>query len=282
VLSGITISGFTVSGDTIDVTDLAFSGNTSVGFDSGTDILTVNEGGNSATIQLDSEDYTSISWVAGNDAGSGTNVMVACFLRGTLILTDHGEVPVEELAIGDAVMTRSGAVKPVRWIGRRSYDGRFIAGNRAVLPIRVAAGALGERVPARDLWLSPEHALAIDDALVPAVQLVNGLTITQAHAVEWLQYFHIERRDTTSSLPMARRPRPMSIATTASCSRTPANSPRSTPATSARPGISARRGWRRARPSWVRSVPRCWSAPSASDMRATSTPNCTSLSTARL
>ena len=116
----------------------------------------------------------------------------ACFCRGTLIRTERGEVAVEELAIGDRVVTLSGAVRPVKWIGRRAYDGRFVAGNRMVLPIRVEAGALADGVPARDLLLSPEHALYIDGLLVPAGLLVNGATIRQVESIERLEYFHIE------------------------------------------------------------------------------------------
>jgi hypothetical protein len=50
--------------------------------------------------------------------------------------------------------------------------------------------ALG--APARDLWVSPGHALYLDEVLVPARFLVNGLTITQAEAVERVEYFHLE------------------------------------------------------------------------------------------
>jgi len=114
-----------------------------------------------------------------------------CYCRGTLILTDQGERPVEELAIGDLVATRSG-LRPIKWIGRRGYDGRFIRGQRSVLPIVISAGALGHGVPARDLWVSPDHALYLDEVLVPARLLVNGLTITQAEAVERVEYFHLE------------------------------------------------------------------------------------------
>jgi hypothetical protein len=109
-----------------------------------------------------------------------------------LILTEHGEVRIEDLAIGDMVVTISGDAKPIKWIGRRSYAGQFITGNRAVLPIVVRAGALATNIPARDLWVSPRHALLLDGIFVPAQFLVNAQTILQAEAVDQVDYFHLE------------------------------------------------------------------------------------------
>ena len=75
-----------------------------------------------------------------------TELQLPCYCPGTLIETDRGEVPVEALAIGDRVLTRSGEVRPIKWIGRRSYGGRFIMGQPLtdVLPICIKAGALDD------------------------------------------------------------------------------------------------------------------------------------------
>ncbi len=116
----------------------------------------------------------------------------ACFLRGTLILTDHGDVPVETLAIGDVLVTALGHHRPIRWIGRRSYAGRFLAANEGIHPVRFHAGSLGAALPQRDLLVSPEHAMFLDGMLIPARSLVNGVTIVQERGLAKVDYFHVE------------------------------------------------------------------------------------------
>jgi hypothetical protein len=120
---------------------------------------------------------------------------VICFMAGTMIRTPDGEVAVETLARGDLVLTAEGLARPVSWLGRQTVSTRF-ADPLRVLPIRIKAGALAENVPARDLLLSPDHAVLVDGGLIHAGALVNGASILRETAVpEIFTYFHVELDD---------------------------------------------------------------------------------------
>jgi hypothetical protein len=130
------------------------------------------------------------------DDANGDDVTIladpACYFPGTMIRTPDGEAAVESLAIGDRVVTADGRVMAVRWIGRAAVSTRF-ADPLRTLPIRVRAGALAEGLPARDLLVSPEHALFVRDILIQAGALVNGVSIIRERAVpERFTYYHIE------------------------------------------------------------------------------------------
>lgn len=188
---GAPISGFSGT-DALNLTGLAYvSGSTSAVLANG--VLTVSDGAASDQFTLvgvaDGTTFT-----VKQDAAGGVLVEEAaqCFVLGTRILTPAGNVAIEDLNIGDGVMTLHGGVKPIKWIGRRSYEGRFIAGNPLMLPVCIKADALAPNVPQRDLHVSPGHALYVDGVLVPAWRLVNGVSITQATAVATVRYLHLE------------------------------------------------------------------------------------------
>ncbi len=164
-------------GNTIDISSLAFSSSFTTSYQGTT--LTIDDG---TTPVFTFTDIDKLGAFTLADNGSGGTV-VACYLEGTRILTNSGEKPIEELTIGELVIARHGHAKPIKWIGRRSYTGAFAASNQDLSPMLIRAGALADGVPKRDLYVSPEHALYLDDVLVPARELVNGVTIVRASGI---------------------------------------------------------------------------------------------------
>ncbi len=125
-------------------------------------------------------------------SGANTNItLVACYAEGTRIATPHGAVAVEDLRAGDLVLTHRGADQPVRWVGHRRVDCASHPRPESVLPVRVRAHAFAANQPARDLFLSPDHAVFVDGALIPVRYLVNGGSVAQI-AVDEVVYYHVE------------------------------------------------------------------------------------------
>ncbi len=117
---------------------------------------------------------------------------IACFAAGTRIRTTRGDVPVEALRAGrDSVITAQGAVAAIRWIGARTVIPARHNRPEAVMPVRVSRGALAPGRPARDLSLSPDHAVFLDGALIPVRCLTNGRSIVPV-PVARVRYLHVE------------------------------------------------------------------------------------------
>lgn len=117
-----------------------------------------------------------------------------CLLAGTRIMTPTCEVPIEQLKLGDLVVTKDGTPRGIRWISRTIFE-RDVGALWAedVRPIRIAKDAIGPGCPHSDLYLSPAHMLYLNGVLIPAGDLVNGRTIVAVSpdAVR-LEYFHVE------------------------------------------------------------------------------------------
>ena len=120
-----------------------------------------------------------------------TGANAACYCAGTRILTERGEVAVENLAVGHRVVTASGARRPITWIGHRRIDIGRHPDPAAVWPVRVRAGAFAEGLPHRDLWLSPGHNVVSEGALIPISALINGVSVAQIE-LDRIDYWHIE------------------------------------------------------------------------------------------
>ncbi|WP_238364697.1 Hint domain-containing protein [Mesobacterium pallidum] len=117
-----------------------------------------------------------------------------CFLAGTRIDTPDGPRRIETLAPGDRVLTAEGRAVALRWVGRRAVSTRFGLATR-LLPVQLAAGALGEGVPRRDLRVTADHGIIIDGVICHAAALVNGRTITRVPPAQFgdrYTVYHLE------------------------------------------------------------------------------------------
>lgn len=120
-----------------------------------------------------------------------TNVI--CFCRGTRIACANGEIAVEDLDVGDRVITRDHGYQKIRWIGRTT-----VKAHVEIAPIRIRKGVLQN---VRDLRISPNHRVLLKgpmlelllghtEVLVPAKYLVDGETILRELPGD-VEYFHI-------------------------------------------------------------------------------------------
>ena len=136
---GVTIKGFSTD-DGLVLHGLAAGDTATLG--AGNLVTIANASGATVgTVQLDGAVAgQTISLVAD---GQGGSTLLLCYLAGTRILTPTGEVAVEDLRIGDTVVTRWQGIQPIKWIGRQSFAERFLKGNRDRIPVRIKAGALG-------------------------------------------------------------------------------------------------------------------------------------------
>ena len=164
-------------------------------------LVEVDPEGNIAAIYLlplaqlqPNTDYT----LVGMDRHSARRkfAQVACvsFTRGTHITLGSGaQVKIEDLQVGDKVLTRDDGVQAVRWIGQST-----VRAHGDFAPIVIQSGALNN---ADDLVVSPDHRLFVyqrsdqigagqSELLVKARHLVNGSSVIVQEG-GFVEYFQI-------------------------------------------------------------------------------------------
>ena len=129
---------------------------------------------------------------ADNSSFTRENTGVVCFTSGTAIRTPRGDVPIDELRVGDLVTTLDNGPQRIRWIGRRTLDKAALLANPDLRPILIRRGVLGAE---RDLLVSPQHGLLVGargDHLARAKHLAQktpGIRI--AHGKRQVTYIHL-------------------------------------------------------------------------------------------
>jgi hypothetical protein len=161
---------------------------------------------------LASHNNGSISITSGDETGTIGNVSfenfetinlgVVCFARGTRITTQTGEAAIEDITVGDKVLTMDNGYQLVRWIGSRKLDSIDFTMNPKLRPVHISAGVLGQDMPRIDLTVSPQHRVLVRsviaerifdtlEVLIPAIKLVELDGIYQDKESTGVQYFHM-------------------------------------------------------------------------------------------
>jgi hypothetical protein len=124
--------------------------------------------------------------------GTDDTITAACYTKGTLITTATGQVAIEDLVVGDQVMTVSGTLEPIIWLGNSTIHCERQLNKDKAYPVRIAKDTFGSNLPQRDLFVSPDHSLYLDGVMIPAYCLINGTTITQNKTETLVTYYHVE------------------------------------------------------------------------------------------
>lgn len=127
---------------------------------------------------------------------------VPCFVAGTLIETSRGEVKIEDLTVGDRILTMDYGYQPIFWIGLRQLSRDELEANPHLIPIRIRVGALGTGQPKVDLLVSPQHRVLVRskvaerlfgtlEVLIPANKLIVIEGIDIELEAQGVDYFHM-------------------------------------------------------------------------------------------
>ena len=107
------------------------------------------------------------------DGGTPYGNLVPCFTAGTMILTPQGNKLIEELNVGDLVMTRDNGAQPLRWIGQCTVPAQ---GSSA--PVLIKKGVLNN---SEDLLVSPNHRMLIKATAADLLFGSNEVLVAAKH-----------------------------------------------------------------------------------------------------
>lgn len=127
---------------------------------------------------------------------------VLCFADDTLITTPDGPVAVVDLRANDVVTTVDGGAKRIALIRHRHFRRSAVLHETRLRPVLIAAGALGNGLPHKDLTVSRQHRILVASriaerltrhrqVLLPAIKLVGLPGISIARTITPIDYYHI-------------------------------------------------------------------------------------------
>lgn len=191
------IRGFT-KGDQINVGSTI----TSSSYDPTTGILSLTTAAGSLTLDVGTgytQDDFKINTNGSDQSASGW--LEACFLKGSMISTPEGKVAVEDLKIGDQVITfdwknNQHVARPIVWVGKAHTTARIdLPDDEAGWPVRILKDAVADGVPYKDMLVTAEHCMFFMGKFVPVRMLVNGISIFYDKSISSYDYYHVETEE---------------------------------------------------------------------------------------
>lgn len=137
------------------------------------------------------------------------SIGIPCFAGGTLLQATSGVTLVEDLVIGDALVTysqRSDAsdetTSKILQIFKRKITGKLLRRHPELLPVKIMAGALGSGLPKRDLCVSRQHRMLVQskiaarmfgtsEVLISAIRLTALPGVFIDERTLSVEYFHL-------------------------------------------------------------------------------------------
>jgi len=178
-------------GNDNDTLDLSGSGPLVINYDGG------DPNSESGTVDFLDDDGN----VTGTLKFAQIESVIPCFTPGTMIATASGERPVQDLKVGDRVITRDNGIQEIRWVGHREMTGSELVRAAHLQPVLIRQGALGNGLPERDMLVSPQHRVLMSndktalyfeesEVLVPAKHLtdMDGIDVVD---VSNTTYIHV-------------------------------------------------------------------------------------------
>lgn len=114
--------------------------------------------------------HSGITIAFGGAEASGASNSAICFLAGTPVLTDQGEIKIENITTKNTIRGKS--IK--RLISSWNND-------KDIVLIKKKAISRKNNIPSRDTFISKNHGIFIKDKLVAAGRLINKKTIRRVH-----------------------------------------------------------------------------------------------------
>ncbi len=109
---------------------------------------------------------------------------INCVAKGTKILTPEGEKLIENIKIGDSILTKDNRIINVRQV----YYRKIISLNELYL---IKKNSIGENIPNDDLYISKGHAIKINNKLYHPLH--NKLKFAQKiNNLSYIEFYHLQ------------------------------------------------------------------------------------------